>query len=43
MSKSLGNLHTIEELAQKGYKAQEARSFFCQGAIDNLSISLSIR
>jgi len=32
MSKSLGNLHTIEELAQKGYKAQEARYVLLSGS-----------
>ena len=32
MSKSLGNLHTIDELAQKGYKAQEARYVLLSGS-----------
>jgi len=32
MSKSLGNLHTIEELVQKGYKAQEARYVLLSGS-----------
>ncbi|HAE11717.1 MAG TPA: cysteine--tRNA ligase [Opitutae bacterium] len=32
MSKSLGNLHTLEDLAEKGYKAQEARYVLLSGS-----------
>jgi cysteinyl-tRNA synthetase len=32
MSKSLGNLHTLEELAKKGYKAQEVRYVLLSGS-----------
>lgn len=32
MSKSLGNLHTLEELVQKGYKAQEVRYVLLSGS-----------
>jgi cysteinyl-tRNA synthetase len=32
MSKSLGNLHTVEELAGKGYKAQEVRYVLLSGS-----------
>lgn len=32
MSKSLGNLHTVEELAERGYKAQEVRYVLLSGS-----------
>ena len=32
MSKSLGNLHTLEELSEQGYKPQEVRYVLLSGS-----------